>query len=440
MDFPLELTEDITLYAVRQTDFDNYLPIIRVDTNGVKPSKTDEYTPASITLENTEERFAFEDLSAGIRRRGNSTANFAKKPYRIKFDQEISMFGEKKHKSWVLLAMYLDASLIRDYLGHHLAQRFDNLEFASCAYHVELYLNGAYQGVYLLCDQIQEQKDSRIPVEIDADELKGRTDVPFIIEKNQVRAEGESQYPYDWFAGATNTQYTIKYPENPTRLQYEYIKDYFLTVEQAVIDNDYNTVVEMLDVESAYDWFLVNELMYNWDSVQLSAYFYKTLDGKMKLGPAWDFDNSFTPTYTGLIATVRNLELASRELYTRKNFRSTFMEHMFKNEIFRAEYCTRWKEMRYEVLDVLDHIRKYRVALRPAARRNNELWYQNVTLDDGSGTPYVPDEESLFEDQYTFIDQFLMKRITFFRLLHSLFRLISLRFLLQNKQYLGVLL
>jgi hypothetical protein len=155
--------------------------------------------------------------------------------------------------------------------------------------------------------------------------------------------------------------------------------------------------------------------MYNWDSVQLSAYFYKTLDGKMKLGPAWDFDNSLTPTYTGLIATVRNLDLASRELYTRKNFRSTFMEHMFKNEIFRAEYCTRWKEMRYEVLDVLDHIRKYRVALRPAARRNNEIWYQNVTLDDGSGTPYVPDEESLFEDQYTFIDQFLVKRITFFR-------------------------
>lgn len=415
VDFPLDLTEDATLYAVRQTDFENYFPVIRIDTNNVAPSDTDEYTPASITVENTDEAFAFEDVSAGIRLRGNSTRGFDKKPYRIKFDKKQSMFGETKHKSWVLLAMYLDPSLIRDYFAHTLAQNFDNLEFASCAYHVELYLNGTYQGVYLLCDQMQEQKNSRIPIEIEEDELAAMTEVPFLIEKNQTRAEGESEYPYDWFEFNGN-QYSIKYPENPTKEQYDYIVGYYTTAEQAVKDGDYDAVAELVDLGSVYDWFLINELTYNFDAVQLSGYIYKSVDGKMKFGPVWDFDNSFMPTYTGLVATTRDYSLATKTLFTTKSFRTTWMEYMFQNEQFKTEYCARWTEVRPVVVETFKHIKKYRVALRPTATKNAELWYQNLTLDDGSDTLYTPSNQNIFEDQYDFIETFLTERIPFLTL------------------------
>lgn len=418
VDFPLELTEDLTLYAVRQTDFEDFLPVIRIDTNDVPPSNTDDYTPASITLENTDEQFTFEDVSAGIRLRGNSTRDFAKKPYRIKFDKKISMFGETKHKSWVLLAMYLDPSLIRDYLGHTLARNFDNLEFASCSYHVELYLNGEYQGVYLLCDQVQEQKNSRIPVEIEEEELAALTEVPFVIEKNQTRAEGESVYPYDWFAFNGN-QYTIKYPDNPTKEQYDYIVGYYTAAETAVMNGDYDAVTELVDIGSVYDWFLVNELTYNFDAVQLSGYVYKAVDGKMKFGPVWDFDNAFLPTYTGRVATIRDLGLIFVELFTKPAFRTTWMQYMYQNEQFKTEYCARWNEVAPHVIKVLRHLNKYRVALRPAALKNTELWYQNLTLDDGSGIIYQPINQNIFEDQYDFIETFLPKRIAFFHVTYA---------------------
>ena len=54
-------------------------------------------------------------LEAQIRVRGNSTAIFPKKPYRIKLDKKTSLFGYKKSKNYVLLADYLDGSKMHNY-------------------------------------------------------------------------------------------------------------------------------------------------------------------------------------------------------------------------------------------------------------------------------------------------------------------------------------
>ena len=135
------------------------LPIISINTNGVilesDENRSKEYVDMTLTLTNTADPLI--DVHGSIRLRGNSTYDFVKKPYRIKFDQKYSLFGLEKAKSWVLLADYLDPSTLHNYAALTLAGTSEYLDFVPTPHKVNLYFNGEYAGIYTLCEQVQEQ-------------------------------------------------------------------------------------------------------------------------------------------------------------------------------------------------------------------------------------------------------------------------------------------
>ena len=60
--------------------------------------------------------------------RGSSTADYTKKPYKLKFiNSPANVFGMTKDKSWTLLANYLDQSAMRDKVGLQLGRRMGNI-------------------------------------------------------------------------------------------------------------------------------------------------------------------------------------------------------------------------------------------------------------------------------------------------------------------------
>ncbi|MCL2183269.1 MAG: CotH kinase family protein [Chitinispirillia bacterium] len=97
-----------------------------------------------------------------IRVRGNSTAGMDKKPYRIKFAKEQSLFGKPKANSWVLLANYYDHTMALNAVAFALGQRL-KLKHTPTSQYVDLYfvVNGQerYKGIYQLTEQIQVKKD-----------------------------------------------------------------------------------------------------------------------------------------------------------------------------------------------------------------------------------------------------------------------------------------
>ena len=93
-----------------------------------------------------------------IKVRGNSTSDASKKPYRIKFDKKTSLFELPAAKSWVLLANYYDNTQILNALAFELGKRL-GLEFTPDYRFVDVYINNSYKGIYLLCDQIQVNKN-----------------------------------------------------------------------------------------------------------------------------------------------------------------------------------------------------------------------------------------------------------------------------------------
>ena len=138
------------------------LPLLLIETEqGRKITDDEEYTNCTVSVTNCEADYELTGAAAGIRIRGNSTQMYEKKPYRIKFEEKQQMLGlsEGAHKSWVLLAEFNDPSLLRNLITYRFANALSGISYATDCALVEMYLNGEYEGVYLLAEQTQVDED-----------------------------------------------------------------------------------------------------------------------------------------------------------------------------------------------------------------------------------------------------------------------------------------
>lgn len=265
------------------------LPVISITTeNGAKINSKDVYVNCVITINDTERgtHHVLEE-AAKIKGRGNSTwTKFDKKPYKFKFDTKQNLFDNGKAKDWVLLADYIDNSLIRNYLAYEIGEEFSTLRATPDCQSVELYLNGEYRGVYLLCEQIEINNHR---VEISEDEAV--VDTGYLVEMDGWTDTVQVSVPDQL---SSSRKYTIKAPDSDviTNEQKEFIKKYLTEALSAARGTDYELVKEYIDVESFAQAYIVYELFKNPDTNYSSVYFYKDAGGKLVCGPLWDFDMS----------------------------------------------------------------------------------------------------------------------------------------------------
>ena len=283
-------TEDTTLIA-HFTRKGYGLPTVQVNTvTGGDVVSKDVYIGCTVTIHDADDDYYLLDATGQIKGRGNSTwTNFPKKPYRIKLDVSESVFGFGKAKDWVLLADHMDYSLIRNYFSYTLAGEFSELGASPDCRSVELYFNGQYRGVYLLCEQI-EVDDDRVDITESV-----VPDTGYIIEMDQWavdRNQGEIffQVPDSL---KSNRAYTIKAPgDEITEEQKAYIKKYIEDCISALWGNDYSRVCELMDVKSFAQAYIVYELTKNPDVDYSSFYMFKDAGSSLRCGPVWDFDMS----------------------------------------------------------------------------------------------------------------------------------------------------
>ena len=94
--------------------------------------------------------------------RGSSSQMFPKKGYGFETratdlsDIDVSLLGMPEENDWVLYAPYTDKTMIRDVLTYTLDASLGHWS-PRCRY-VELFLNGNYQGVYVLIEKIKRNK------------------------------------------------------------------------------------------------------------------------------------------------------------------------------------------------------------------------------------------------------------------------------------------
>ncbi len=244
----------------------------------------------------------------GIELRGSSSLNLSpKKSYSVELrdadgnDLDSALLGMSSDSDWILSANYFDKSFLNNALTYHLARQLGR--YAPRTRHVEVLINGEYQGVYVLIERIKRGAE-RVDIakltqqDIAGDDLSGGYILS--VDRNEGASEGFiSDFPPAVSGNGQETYLHYRYPKGDDILpvQASYIQAYVDAFETALDGpqflDPFTGYRTFADASSFVDLFLLNELSRNVDGYRLSSFLYKDKDsngGLLNAGPAWDYD------------------------------------------------------------------------------------------------------------------------------------------------------
>jgi CotH protein. len=298
-----------------------------------------------------------------------------------------------KSKNWVLLANYADKTLIRNDIAFMFSRSLE-MEYTPRSQHIEVWMNGEYQGVYQLVEHIRIDNDRVDIHEMEVTDTTPETisggymlEIDFRMSDEYCQGPASAWDPVCVAGVNTDREDTLCLDSNygmapfcldePETLlepewsaQREYIENYFANTEAALFGENFSDpdigYAAYLDVESTINYYLINELFKNPDGATASAYLTKKRDDKLFFGPIWDFDLSLgNAGYGGIGATYGWL--------TRSG---TWFARLFEDPAFEAKVKARWQELKAE--GKFELIFMYAEAranwLQAPQRRNFNLW------------------------------------------------------------------
>ena len=287
--------------------FDTSLPVFFIDTQGNDVS-SDEQVMTKFSVLNSEEDGNLHNitelpdftLNAGLNYRGASSCAFDKKQYRVTFYKDSEMkkkldydiLGMGASDSWVLNGPFLDKTMARNYLVYTLGAEI--MEWAPECKYVELFVDGRYQGVYLVVEPIS-QGIGRLDLSEYA-LMSGKT--AYIINRDRVGTDLNPLETYGKYGGYTSNDLYVNYPgkKKITDSEYEWITNDISEFEMALYGDNFrdekNGYASYIDVDNFVDYYILNEVVMNHDAGNLSTYSYKEIDGKLKMA-VWDYNNCY---------------------------------------------------------------------------------------------------------------------------------------------------
>jgi len=388
------VNSDITLTA--KWDYFTYeLPIINIDTNGEAINSKEDYTDMTFNIKNCSDEL--EDVTGGIRLRGNSTLGFDKKPYRIKFDKKQSLFGLEKAKSWVLLAEYLDPSGMHNSTAFNIGSGMPGLEFTPSPHKVNVYLNGEFLGLYTLCEQVQEN-EGRMNIEMEeiTTDMIDLKDYNFFISMDSgVISDPTAVLDETYFyLEEHNMYFELKYPEKedfPSDEQFEsffsQLKTYTNDIVNAFKTRDYDVIEENININSLIDYLIVDQFMGEMDHYWKSFNMYYVafsdntdISGKLNFGPIWDYDWALHTPWTGK-------PNQSFELSDQIAFSNIFFKIMANTPQYRNIICERYTLYARDAVDnAIKEIKNQAISMKDSINENHALWYssydENLSVDN----------------------------------------------------------
>jgi len=263
-----------------------------------------------------------------IKARGNSTFFYAKKPWQIKLEDGTALCGMDKEKKWILLANFLDKSLIRNSIYLDMARATGVYAYVPEYHPVDLYINNAYWGSYLLTEKNEVDGD-RLDITDLEKATENMNDTPLeelptfgqkLYSLNGAKGTQVPNEPEDvtggyllqansrvyfandpsGFVTSRGQAFTIHSPEHASQAQVQYTQKLIQSVENALfaadgIDPDSGRhYTEMLDFTTFVYRYVQAEVTADFDGQR--PFFYKDrdrIDPVLYCAPVWDGDNIF---------------------------------------------------------------------------------------------------------------------------------------------------
>ncbi len=322
------------------------------------------YRNASVRVfgrNNSQYRVVFENNMVEIRGRGNSTWAMPKRPYRLKFSEDVSILGMPAARNYVLLNEYADKSLLRNTIAYKFSGMLTHIEHAASTRVVEVYFNGRYNGVYTLTEHM-EIHENKLFVPTDPNSL----DAGYFFELDQRFYEHGYIEGYDGF-NVSNNPYTVKFPSDDilTPSHIEYIRNYVVDMESAL--RNQSGYENYLDVDNFIDYFIVQELFKNVDVGWGSVFIYKRPNEVLKLGPIWDFDLA--------IGNADYIDYGFQNWYGMRDHKNIWFQLMMAIPEVRTRFRDRYIEIYDTIIpDILRVVESFGEAMQPVANRNFNRW------------------------------------------------------------------
>lgn len=339
------------------------LPMMYITTDGLREvTSKDYYIGANIVLrEDVRTRAAGDVVESrvNIKGRGNSSWKYDKKPFRLKFDEKISLLDMHKDKSWVLIPNYNDKSMLRNSLAFYMSS-ISNIDYTPESHFIDLTFNGKYWGTYLLCEKLKIAKH-RVNVGDDG----------FLFEIDS-RASGESGSRYFSVPHMENVV-SIKDPEvEYSDANFNYAKDFVIKADGALFSSNFTNPSTgwqaYIDMDSFVDWYLIQEIGKNLDgNFDTSCYMHLARGGKLKMGPMWDMDVAFG-----------NMSQANQSCYRPTGYHIKYVQwytRLFKDPAFVKRVKERFNYFYRHQNDILANVNADAQYLKYSAMENNNVWH-----------------------------------------------------------------
>lgn len=321
----------------------------------------------------------------GIRGRGAYSTEWRQKPYSVEgMDEEgaeakVSPLGLPAHADWVLYFpdsdQNKDPALLFNTFAYELSKNMGH--YAVRFRWVEAFINedggelrlADRRGVYAIIEKVARGEDRLDFQRLSADGTTGS----WLLNINRMDPELETGWPspngavQPWFfhtAGANrlvetapNTSYgTVPGDDQPQQwnayinfdnpngyvvnpAQRAAIENWFKQFEDVLYNNavwrdPVNGYRKHLDVLDFADYFVLNNITRNGDGLLISIFPWKGDDGKLRIGPAWDYN--WSPYYVSGGPTGSLLHRSERLWYPR----------LFADPDFLQFYIDRWWDLR----------------------------------------------------------------------------------------------
>lgn len=371
-----------------------------------------DYVDCSVTVDKCEEKYEIVQAAAEVKVRGNATLNYIKKPLRLKFKKKTTMLGlnnDAKCKSWVLLADWKDLSMLNNDLAFYFGKTILGSDgyYSSDFRRVNVYINGAYWGVYLLVEQ-QQVNQYRVDIEEPEDDYTGN-DIGYLMEYDgyytnenrelggdytfemsyyhnaglktlnggmvqprvngyTIKSDVYAQSQVDFIRSYMDNVYTIAYKAVYEHQYYTFNSD-FTGIVKASYKNAEETVSAVIDVQSLVDSYMLQEIAcdydVDWSSVYMDVDLSKNGKKKLTFEAPWDWDSSF-----GVRPDVN-----SAGMYAANRSNPWFI--LFINESWFQEMIRdKWQDLqKFHVLDgALNMITECKEAYKENYEANYRRW------------------------------------------------------------------
>lgn len=415
---------------------DSEIPYIVIRTN--EAIRNEPKISATMKIYQSGERL--QNVNIGIEYRGSTSFRISdKKSFGINtrdadgIDLSVSILGLPAEEDWILMGhvvnltdnFIFDRTLMYHYLSYHLFSEMGH--YASRCKFVELEINNEYLGVYVLMEKLKRDKN-RISIQSLKPEDTNLTGGYILKIDKTAGGDHTINQPLDYFLN--NWQDDARYTEDisfrsdfdiygnvlsippfgepyhsqmflETYFLYEYPKPDAITTDQkayiqesihafenSLLTDDLNsanrTYTDYIDLTSFADFFIINELCRNIDGYRLSTYMYKDRDGKLNMGPVWDFNIGFdTGDRIPWDDWVVN--------YNQYVFADAWMipfwwSRLMQDPLFKAEVKNRWEFLRAAPLSdeaianfidqTADHLES-----NAAVTRNYKKWDRGIGVD-----------------------------------------------------------